>query len=347
MLETQRVVEHQRRHPGSTDHQLDVLRAEEQVAARRNEAQTLEAFHREPLPPGYTVIFTIDDRGRAIYALRVPPGEDEPKLVAEDIRVVLAEAWNCYYTRLPDGLDSDAFERLVQQPPEPRSYLWRTFWEMALHHVAYCEVTYLFSFVGQRPGGSQQDAMTTVLRDFQTASGSLEARRAGRLAYLLGLWDDEDPERASLMFLEDPQVVLPWISLFGRYLNRVDPAAARWWDQLGCKSMKLPTSAKEAERRMASATSKAWATTYLVAMACAAEFAREPPSPPELATQALNEGVHTGGRIEALGLLPRSGMDYNDVMRWAHRLLRKNSPRLLKILGRHFPYLGTKTQSLI
>ena len=47
-------------------------------------------------------------------------------------------------------------------------------------------------------------------------------------------------------------------------------------------------------------------------MACAAEFAIDPPQSPGLAEQTLNESIHTAGRIESLGLLPRSMMSYDD-----------------------------------
>lgn len=107
-------------------------------AGRMAEAENLDAFRTEPLPPGYVVIFTVDAQRRTIYSLRPPPGADDaPRLCAVDMRVVLAEAWNRYYTRWPDGVTPELFDRLVQDPPVPACHVRRTLWDLALHHVAY------------------------------------------------------------------------------------------------------------------------------------------------------------------------------------------------------------------
>lgn len=171
MLATQRVVkQHRQRHLHSVDERgrLDISAAH--VETLRSEAETLEVFHATPLPPGYAVIFTIDDKGRTIYSLRVPPGvNDDPLLVAENMRIVLAEAWDRHYTRMPDAL-----ERLMRGPPQPRSHLWRTLWEMALHHLAYYELTFALNF-------AEHEVSVGGLNELSIASGSLKARRVGRL----------------------------------------------------------------------------------------------------------------------------------------------------------------------
>lgn len=45
----------------------------ENIVARVAEAENLDDSYAEPLPPGYTVIFTIDAQQRAIDSLRPRP----------------------------------------------------------------------------------------------------------------------------------------------------------------------------------------------------------------------------------------------------------------------------------
>ena len=108
-----------------------------ELAARAAEAESLDDWFAEPLPPGYVVISTIDALQRTIYSLRFPPeAYERPRLCATDMRLILAEAWDHYYTRWPDGVTPEMLERLVHEPPVPACHVRRTLWDLALHHTA-------------------------------------------------------------------------------------------------------------------------------------------------------------------------------------------------------------------
>lgn len=143
----------------------------EQRMALESEAESLDAYHTEPLPPGYVVIFTIDAQRRTIYSLRPPAGADDaPRLCAVDMRVVLAEAWDRYHTRWPDGVTPEMLERLVHEPSVPGCYVRRTLWELALHHVAYTASIHAGNLIAKDPSRSaaEREAALAYAVDVQT-----------------------------------------------------------------------------------------------------------------------------------------------------------------------------------
>jgi hypothetical protein len=343
MLLLQRVADPRSRIDQALDLEASAERSE-WVAAMKDEAQTLEAFHAEPLPPGFVVIFTIDAQRRTLYSLRVPPGIDaEPRLVATDMRVVLADAWDRYYTRWPDGVTPAMLERLVQEPLVRRCHLHRTFWEVALFHVAHCAAIHASNAVAKDRSRSEAErtAAPQMADNIQAICGTTVALRMGRLAFLTGACDREDPLRALATFHEDPRTALPWVALFSRYMNLVDLDAGRWWGETCSRGMDIAITIEEAERRMAVATGRASAAAFMMAMACAQELgvATDPESQ-WLAQVALDEAVKAAERIDVLRLMPRPTAGSVPVMPWAKRVLRKGSPRLFKILKRQFERFG-------
>lgn len=319
----------------------------EDIVARTTEAEHLDTLYSEPLPPGYVVIFTIDAQRRTIYSLRPPPGaEDLPRLCAVDMRVVLAEAWDRHHTRWPDGVTPELLDRLVQHPPVPRCHVLRTLWELALHHVAYGASIQAANLIAKdlSRSAAEREAALAFVGDVQTTSGPLEAVRMGRLAHLIGVWDDEDPMRASTMFYEDDQTVLPWIALFSRYMNQAHPNAARWWNETCFHSVEPPRSTEEAEHRLAVTVARAWAATLLMAKSCAVELVAGPSPSSELAQLAIGEAMHAAERIESLRLVSPPVTTAHALMHWAKRVLRKGSPRLMKILAGQFTHFGVRAQ---
>ena len=316
-----------------------------ELAARAAEAESLDDWFAEPLPPGYVVISTVDALRRTIYSLRFPPDAYErPRLCATDMRLVLAEAWDHYYTRWPDGVTPEMLERLVHEPPAPACHVRRTMWDLALHHAATATAAQAGKLIvdDRSRSAAEREAALAFVQEVHATSGSMAAIRMGRLAHLIGAWDDEDPMGASTMFYEDMYTVLPWIALFSRYMNEVDPKAGRWWGDVSNRSAVPPKSPEKAERRLTAAVERAWAATLMMAQSCGVELfvEEEGEGSLELAQRAVLEVSHATERIDSLGLASRSTTSLYDAFRWAKRVLRKDSSRLMKILGGQFLKFG-------
>ncbi|MEX1364882.1 MAG: hypothetical protein AB1Z98_17270 [Nannocystaceae bacterium] len=321
------------------DAQLERL---EELTARTTEAEFLDDLYTEPLPPGYVVVFTIDDQRRTLYSIRTPAGATHgARLCAVDMRVVLADAWDHYFTRWPDGVAPPMLERLIEEPPVPACHVRRTLWELVLHHTACAAAINAGNLIlhDHCRSAAEREAAVAFVHEVQATSGALEARRMGRLAHLIGAWDDEDPMRASSMFFEDVNTAQPWVALFSRYMAAAHPNAERWWRD-ACHRCSTPLrSTEQAEQRMATTVARAWAATLLMTQSSALELIAQSSSP-ELAEPTLLETSHAMQRIESLGLMSQPAATAKDVTRWAKRVLRKGSPRLMKILDGQFLRFG-------
>lgn len=113
----------------------------------------------------------------------------------------------------------------------------------------------------------------------------------------------------------------------------------RWWSDTCNRSVALTRSVEEAERRMAVTVARAWAATLLMAQSSATELVAVSSSA-ELAKDTVFEITHALGKIESLGLMPRRATTGHDATHWAKRVLRKGSPRLMKILSEQFVLFG-------
>jgi hypothetical protein len=139
-------------------------------------------------------------------------------------------------------------------------------------------------------------------------------------------------------------MVMPWLALFARYIALVDPHANRWWCDVSNKAMDVPRSPQEAEKRMVIARDRAWAATYLMSVACAAEMrGHVGPFFNKGLNDTLGDCIVATNRLNSLRLLPREGMESDEIMLWARRVLKRQSPRLLAILDRQFKFLASRS----